>query len=73
VCNIYEVVNRTLSFGIFKTVSKGDTEELRVFYAKKCCDNSFKMQYFIVAAIWGYIVLEPTGWLPWQLGGLQTI
>ena len=29
----------------------------------------FMMQYFFVAAVWGYIVLKPTKWLPWQLGG----
>lgn len=22
-----------------------------------------------MSAYWGYSVLEPTGWLPWQLGG----
>jgi len=69
----YEIVNKWLTLGIMSKVAKGDTPEMKEFYASKACFNSYKMQYFIFATIWGYLVLEPSGWLNWEIGGTLTI
>lgn len=66
---LYEYINKWLTLDFIRKLVKGETPELRDFYAKKACFNSYKMQYFAFATVWGYRVLKPSGWLNWELGG----
>ena len=73
ICQIWEYTNFKLTFSTFRAIAKGETEENKEFFSRKSCRHFFLAQYFFVASVWGYLVLAPTDWLPWQLGGSKTI
>lgn len=61
-------------YPIFEPHTKGSVDQqLHSFYTKKACRTFYQIQYFILATTWGYYVLLPTGWLPWQIGGDKSI
>jgi len=70
VCLVWEHVSHSLSYDFFAQHTKGDgDQQLKKFYTNKACRTFWQMQYFFIATIWGYMVLKPTGWLPWEIGG----
>lgn len=73
VCCLYEALNHKVVYGVFHSVAKGNTDELKHFFADKACLNFYKCTYFTFATVWGYLVLAPTGWLPWHLGGVLSL
>ena len=73
VCFLWENASNAVMYEFFKHHSKGDDEFAKKYNTMKGCRTFWQIQYFSVAAIWGYIVLKPTGWLPWEIGGDKTI
>ena len=69
----YEYFNKWLTLDAIRKIVKGDTPEMKEFYANKALANSYKMQYFVFASIWGFYVLKPSGWLNWEIGGTLSI
>lgn len=69
-CFVWEKMSFEMSSGIFNVFTKGGNDvKLKRFYTEKACKSFWMMQYFLASAIWGYVVLRPHGWLPWQIGG----
>lgn len=67
---VWETASHALTYDFFSKHTKGDEDpERKKFYNNKACRTFWQVQYFAAAAVWGYIVLKPTGWLPWQIGG----
>ena len=60
-------------YPVFESHTKGEDSVLKKFYTTKACRTFWQVQYFVVATIWGYYVLLPTGWLSWHIGGDKTI
>lgn len=72
--NIWERASDVILYPIFAPLTKGDgDEQLKKFYTKKAIRTCWQVQYFTFAAIWGYSVLKPTGWLCWEIGGEMSI
>lgn len=53
------------------SVVKGDTAKDRQEHAKRAVDCFSKATYFFCSALWGYMVIKETNWLPWWMGGPQ--
>lgn len=43
---------------------------MRIKYAHKACDKTYRTSYFIIAVFWGWYVLKDTPYLPYYLGGM---
>lgn len=69
ISTVWERISHSIFYPIFAPVAKGDDHEMRTFNTNKACRYFYQCQYFIIATIWGYHVLKPTGLLPWELGG----
>ena len=46
-----------------------ENEEVRLSKTQKSCDHFYKGFYFIVATVWGYIVMKDSNFLPRSLLG----
>ena len=43
---------------------------MRIKYALKACDKTYRTTWFVIAVYWGWSVLKDTPYLPWYLGGM---
>jgi len=67
-------LNQWAFAGFFAKVCKEKKEgDQRKFYLEKSNRSSYQTIYFTIATIYGYYVLKDTNWLPWQLGGENSI
>ena len=64
-CVCWEQVTDAIVRPLFEKLSKGDDAKMKKFYTDKMCRNAYKVQYFTASSVWGYYVLNQTGWLPW--------
>lgn len=74
VCFFWEKSSSSLSHDFFTYLTKAsDDKDQKKYYVDKAKKSFYYMQYFVGVAVWGYVVLKPTGWIPWHLGGNKSI
>jgi ceramide synthetase len=73
VIHFWATLTESITSEYFRSIVKGADSQNKKHNLAKATRYCFQTQYFFVSAVWGYLVLQPTQWLPWQLGGSGTI
>lgn len=70
VCQIVKKIVTSGSYPLFDAIAKNKTDpKMREMYAKKAALNLYKIIYFSLSALWGWSVLNRSGYLWSGLGG----